>query len=54
MSIQNIDDRLFALQTRNTSYIISLSKDGILENLYWGKRIERAEDFLEETSNEKT
>lgn len=54
MSIQNIDDRLFALQTRNTSYIISLSKDGILENLYWGKRIERSEDFLGETSNEKT
>lgn len=54
MPILNIENRLFALQTKNTSYILSISKEGILENLYWGKKIESAEDFAGETGNEKT
>lgn len=54
MPVQNIKNKIFALQTEHTSYILSISEDGILENLYWGKKIERAEDFQGETSNEKT
>lgn len=50
MPIVNLENRIFALQTKNTSYVLAISDKGILENLYWGKRVERIEDFLGETS----
>lgn len=54
MSIINYQNRLFALQTNHTSYIFAVTESGILEQLYWGKRIERIEDFQGETSAGKT
>lgn len=54
MPVLNIENRIFALQTHHTSYILSVSEEEILENLYWGKKIETPEDFLGEISNEKT
>lgn len=45
MAVLKIGEHIFALQTKNTSYIMSISENGILENLYWGKKIERIEDF---------
>lgn len=50
MAIINIENKVFALQTENTSYIMAISQEGILENLYWGKKIAGVEDFLGETS----
>ena len=49
MPIVNINDRLFGLQTKDTSYIISLTDEGVPESLYWGKRIDCLEDFLDES-----
>lgn len=54
MSIINYQNRLFALQTNHTSYIFAVTESGILEQLYWGKGIERIEDFQGETSAGKT
>ena len=39
------EDRLFILNTRNTSYAFFRDDDGILVQLYWGKKIERPEDY---------
>lgn len=49
MSVINFDNKLFVLQTKNTSYVLSISEEGIVENLYWGKKIERVEDFTGES-----
>lgn len=54
MSVIYYKDRLFALQTKRTSYIFGVTQDGLLEQLYWGKKIERIEDFIEETSEGRT
>lgn len=54
MAIYSIEDKLFALQTKNTSYILGLTEHGLVENLYWGKRIENFEDFLDMTSSNQT
>ena len=43
------EDRLFILNTRNTSYAFFRDDDGILVQLYWGKKIERPEDYDTET-----
>ena len=43
------EDRLFILNTRNTSYAFFQDDDGILVQLYWGKKIERPEDYDTET-----
>ena len=43
------EDRLFLLNTRNTSYAFFRDDDGILVQLYWGKKIERPEDYDTET-----
>lgn len=45
MGITVKDGKLFALHTKNTSYVFFLDDDGILVHLYWGKRIDRLEDF---------
>lgn len=34
--------KTFHLQTRNTSYIMQIFKDGYLAHLYWGKRMRKA------------
>ena len=54
MPILHIENRLFALQTKNTSYVIGITKEGIVENLYWGKKIEHIEDFMDITSKNTT
>ena len=54
MAIMNYDNRVFALQTKNTSYILGISENGTLENLYWGKKIEHGEDFLGESGKNPT
>lgn len=45
MAIQVFQDKLFVLQTQHTSYAFFKDEDGILVHLYWGKKIERLEDF---------
>lgn len=54
MSIINYQNRLFALQTRHTSYVLALTESGLLEQIYWGRRIGRIEDFLGETGAGKS
>lgn len=49
MPIINIDNTLFALQTEHTTYVMAVSEEGVLENVYWGKKVARVEDFLGET-----
>lgn len=46
MAIDVISNRLFHLHTQNTSYIFDLTSRGLLRHLYYGKRINRTEDFL--------
>lgn len=54
MAIYINDDKLFALQTRNTSYILGLTEEGLIENRYWGKKIENPDDFLDVSSSNRT
>lgn len=39
------NDRLFVLNTKNTTYAFFKDEEGILVHLYWGAKIARAEDF---------
>lgn len=45
MGVTVKEEKLFALHTKNTSYVFFLDDDGILVHLYWGKKIERLDDF---------
>ncbi|MDO4337240.1 MAG: alpha-galactosidase [Eubacteriales bacterium] len=45
MAIQTIDGKVFGLHTKNTTYILSINEEGLVENLYWGKKITSIEDF---------
>lgn len=54
MSIEVRDDRLFGLHTKNTSYIMAVSEEGILANLYWGKRLDDLADFAGVTGCNRT
>lgn len=47
MSIKVFEERLFLLNTKNTSYLMCVDEIGLLRNIYWGKRIDRIEDFAE-------
>lgn len=49
--IKNIDQKVFGLQTKNTTYVLKINEEGLVENLYWGKRMEYLEDFLDVTSS---
>lgn len=39
------EEKLFVLNTKNTTYAFFQDEDGILVHLYWGKKITRLEDF---------
>lgn len=54
MAVKLLSTQTAALETAGSSMILSVSPDGILECLYWGSRIHRAEDFLGETSDCQT
>ncbi len=43
MIIFDADTKMFNLKTKNTSYIIKLFGDYIIEHVYWGKRLESLE-----------
>lgn len=45
MAVNILRDRLFVLQTDHTTYAFFIDDEGILVHLYWGKRIDRIEDF---------
>lgn len=45
MSILVHKDNLFSLNTQNTSYVFCIDVEGIVRHLYWGKKIDCAEDF---------
>ncbi|WP_340003624.1 alpha-galactosidase [Paenibacillus sp. FSL K6-0276] len=45
MSITVYQDKYFLLNTKHTSYVLYADQDQLLCNVYWGKRIERIEDF---------
>lgn len=45
MGITVINDKLFVLQTKNTTYAFFEDEEGVLVHLYWGGKIARAEDF---------
>lgn len=47
MSITVFQDKFFLLNTKDTSYVLSADTDQLLCNIYWGKRIERIEDFVD-------
>lgn len=49
MGIAVKDNKLFVLNTKQTSYAFFVDEDGVLVHLYWGKRISRAEDFDTDT-----
>lgn len=40
-----VKDKLFVLQTRNTSYAFFQDEEGILVHLYWGRKIADLQDF---------
>ena len=39
------DAKVFVIQTQNSTYAIERNEAGVLNNTYWGPRIERAEDL---------
>lgn len=45
MAIQ-VKDHLFLLKTRSAAYAFRIDGQGQPEHLYWGKRVDRADDFL--------
>ncbi|MDY3249913.1 MAG: glycoside hydrolase family 36 N-terminal domain-containing protein, partial [Candidatus Choladocola sp.] len=53
MAIQQIDGRLFGLQTKNTTYVLRIGSDGLVENVYWGGKTENLEDFMCDVFPEK-
>lgn len=46
MAIRIVDDRLYILDTLHTTYAFGVSGEGLLRQLYYGKRLQRAEDLL--------
>lgn len=46
MSIRVLEERVFVLETKCVTYSFCVDSRGILRHLYFGKKIERAEDFL--------
>lgn len=40
----NNDDKKFSIQLNEASYFLQIDEEGVLRNLYWGKKIERATD----------
>ena len=40
-----VKDKLYVLETQHTTYAFFEDEDGVLVQLYWGKRIRRIEDF---------
>lgn len=45
MAIRVLNDRLFILDTEHTSYVFGADDKGMLWHLYYGRRVNRAEDF---------
>lgn len=45
MSITVYQDKFFILNTEKTSYVICIDHHHLVSNVYWGKRIDRMEDF---------
>ena len=39
------ESRIFLLETDHTSYVFGVNENGALQNIYWGGRVTRAEDF---------
>jgi len=37
--------KLFILETDHTSYVFGINEQNALQNLYWGKKITRDQDF---------
>ncbi len=48
MAIRVLENRLFFLDTENTSYGMGIDAKGVLRHLYFGPRLERMRDFLPE------
>ena len=49
MAINIYQDKIFALQTKNNSYLLKKDENGLLSHVYWGKRIDCIADFDETT-----
>lgn len=47
MPITIYQDRIFALHTNHTSYVMKKEENGLLSQVYWGKRIDAVQDFDE-------
>jgi len=45
MPILTNENNLFLLNTKNTSYCLGIDCEGILRHFYWGRRVERINDF---------
>ena len=40
------ESKIWVLETDHTSYVIGVNEQNVLQNLYWGKKITRDQDFL--------
>lgn len=49
MPIVSLEDRVFLLSTRDMSYVVYIERGGALCGAYWGPRMDRIEDFADET-----
>ena len=38
-------EKIFNIQSKNTSYVFGVDNEGLLRHLYWGKKIENTEEF---------
>ncbi|WMJ89739.1 alpha-galactosidase [Anaerocolumna sp. MB42-C2] len=45
MPIQVYENKTFLLNTEKTSYVFKIDKNGILNHLYWGRKIDEIKDF---------
>ena len=47
------ESKLWVLETDHTSYIVGINEQNALQNLYWGKKITRDQDFAPAHTTEK-
>ena len=41
----NAENKIFHLETKNTSYVLGAFKSGLLMHLYWGKKLSQTNDW---------
>lgn len=54
MAIIRLDNNLFSLETKNTSYALCIDKNGYNRHIYWGKKTRPQDFFVECTGDENS